>query len=464
LVGNSESVKLVVAALYVLNQPGIGFYMSDFLIKLNQVFPKSDFHTVIRNPKALKNENLDEILKLWGYDFNRREILAFPIYEMISTIIEIFGLQKLNDNRLASWMDYVFNLSQKTGFGLYDLLDDWKIQTSKLSIQIPEDVDAVNVLTIHKSKGLDWPVVIVAQGNWGRKHKKHSFWVELPKESALPVMILPSSKKVQESIFEKEFDEETGRIEVDNFNAMYVAFTRPAERLYVMTIKPDSDFFSDVFATLLELEGNEKVKVTYEEVKGKNVMKSFAYGHEKRLPPEEELEGNPFDLVHLQNNKNSLYRDKLKVKKNYLKWMNDSGERDYGNLVHKAFSFIPDLTDVNQSVEKLVALGDLGLDEVSPMKSVISDVINHPQLASYFEKGLIVKNEEDIVLPNGDFLRPDRVVIRGNDACVIDFKTGMRKPEHDQQITSYRLQLEQMGYENVKSLLVYTTKLEVVEV
>lgn len=463
LVSNSDAVKLIVSTLWFLNQPGESFYMSDFLIKLNQVYPKNDFHEIIKYPKELTEEKLLHILGLWGYPLRRNELLAFPVYEMISAIVEVFGLQKLKDNRLAAWMDYVFNLSQKSGFGLYDLLDDWKGQIHKLSIQIPEDVDAVNVLTIHKSKGLDWPVVIVAQGNWNKKHNSHSFWVDIPEEKPLPVMILPASKQVENSIFEKEYTQEMGKVEVDNLNAMYVAFTRPAQRLYVMSVKPTSDFFGEVYSTLLEMEGNKKVTVTHEEIKGKSVMKSFLYGNENGPVHKGSSTSEATELIQLKNQKNSLYREKLKVKKNYLKWMNDSGERDYGNLVHKVFSFIEYPTDVDNALQKLVAVGDIELTEVAEMKKMVTQVMQHPKLQPYFKDGLIVKNEEDIVLANGDLLRPDRVVIDGNNACVIDFKTGMRKPEHDQQILSYQIQIKQLGYENVKAILIYTNDLEVVE-
>ncbi|MFT6800922.1 MAG: ATP-dependent exoDNAse (exonuclease V) beta subunit [Salibacteraceae bacterium] len=464
LVKNSEAVQLVVATLWYLNQPGETFYISDFLIKLNQISPKADFHSVIRNPKDLDEDKLVQILAMWGYRFNRNQILAFPVYEMVSAIVEIFGLQKLKDNRLASWMDYVFNLSQKTGFGLYDLLDDWKVQNAKLSIQIPEDVDAVNVLTIHKSKGLDWPVVILAQGNWTKKHNKHNIWVDVPDANPLPVMILPTSDQVKDSVFSEEYEKEMQRIQVDNFNALYVAFTRPAERLYVMTIKPEADFFGEVMGTLYQMEGHELVNTNYTDVDGKSLIKTFSYGTEQRAEQEESDSIPEIQVLQLSNLKNSLYRDKLKVKKNYLKWMNDSGERDYGNLVHKAFSFINDEDDIAFAMEQLVNTGDIEKEEVDALVTLIKEVIHHPQLSQYFNKGLEVKNEADLVLANGDLLRPDRVVIDGEDACVIDFKTGMRKPEHEQQIVSYKIQLEKMGYENVKSLLIYTHKLEVVEV
>ena len=464
LVCNSAAVKLVVSVLNYLNQPGELYYISDLLIKLNQINPKADFHAVIRNPKELNEQVLTHILAGWGYAFDRNEVLSFPVYEMVSTIIETFGLEKLKDNRLAAWVNYVFNLSQKTGFGLYDLLDDWKVQSSKLSIQIPEDVDAVNVMTIHKSKGLDWPVVILAQGNWTSMHKDNSIWVDVPDSNPLPAIILPVSKKLEGTVFERACQEELERVNIDNFNALYVAFTRPAERLYVMTFDPEKQFFGEVFETLKTMEGRELVTTTYaDNEKGERSLKTFSYGNSMREFKEEKNNTQEVGVLQIPNKNNSLYRNKLKVKKNYLKWMSDTGERDYGNLVHKAFSFIETENDIDFALNCLLATGELENTEKETMREVIQNVLNHPDLSPLFKEGLIVKNESDIVLANGELLRPDRVVIDGNQACVIDFKTGMRKPEHDEQILSYKIQLEKMGYENVRAILIYTHQLEIIE-
>lgn len=119
---------------------------------------------------------------------------------------------------------------------------------------------------------------------------------------------------------------------------------------------------------------------------------------------------------------------------------------------------------MDKAISRLIAAGDLERTEIGEIKVIMNRVMNHPELKPYFKVGLIVKNETDIVLANGDLLRPDRVVIDGNTACVIDFKTGMRKAEHDTQIIAYKSKLIDMGYQDVKSLLVYTHDLEVMEV
>ena len=462
LVNNSNAVKLIVSTLYHLNQPGERFYMSELLIRINEVSTKADFHAQIAEVKTITPDKFKSILLGWGIVLERNEILSLSLYEMVSTILEVYGLHRLKDNRLAAWMDYIYKLSLKSGFGLFDLLDDWSAQESKLSIQTPEDVDAVNVMTIHKSKGLDWPIVILAEGNWSKAHKKHSIWVDIPDKNPIPVAILPHNKELENSVFEPEFQLEEKKVILDNLNALYVAFTRPADRLYVMSHKPNTAFFKELFPIISNLEGEQVGETSYVEIKGKSVLESISYGIKERNEKEDKEQENQPKLIKIKNHKNSAYRKKLKVKKNYIKWLNNAGERDFGTLVHKAFSFVEVESDIPQAIEKLVMQGDIEVGEKAEFQKMLVDVISHPKVAPYFKLGLTVKNEAEIVLQNGELLRPDRVVMDGEETTVIDYKTGMRKPEHDEQILSYKSQLMRMGYKNVNAVLIYTNDVEVV--
>ncbi|UTW65689.1 UvrD-helicase domain-containing protein [bacterium SCSIO 12643] len=459
LVNNAQSVKLVSAVLKHLNQPGEKFYMYEILIRFNEIKLRPDFHQVIGERSEMNMLKLTSVLLGWGIEFNRMSILSFPLYEMVSEVLQVFGLDQTKDNRLATWMDYVYKISLKSGKGLYDLLDDWEEVQTKLSIQIPEDIDAVNVLTIHKSKGLDWPVVIIAEGNWNSKHNKHSFWVEFPKADPIPVAILPHTVKLEKTIFSKDYECENEKIELDNLNAMYVAFTRPSERLYVMSVKPNADFFKPMYSIIEDWE-DDLFQKEYNET-GKKVLSKFSYGT-KALKTSEHKAKNA-EVLKIENYKNSAYRDKLKVKKNYVKWMNDTGERAYGNLIHKAFSYIDSVEDLTEAVLKLEMEGDIKPDEKEVIEGKLSEVIQHPQVSEFFKWGVQVKKEAEIILSNGDLLRPDRVVIEDEQAIVIDFKTGMKKTDHHAQITSYKNQLIGMGYQDVRAVLIYVDPVEVVE-
>ena len=469
LVKNSPYVNLVMAVLHHLNHPAEPFFMNEILVRINEIWLKESFHTVMGEPDKMTQEKFLTTLLSWGYNLERTSILTKPLYELVTGVLNVFDANDVKDNRLAAWINYVYEKSLKVGFGLYDLLDDWRLQQDKLSIQIPDDVDAVNVMTIHAAKGLDWPVVILAQGNWQGKHKEHSFWVEFENEDPVPAALIPHTSSVTETKFNKEYEEEENAIILDNLNAMYVAFTRPAERLYVFSIKPKTYFFKELFPVLLDFGGFAKLKYhDFERENKKGQIKierelvKFSYGEtSKNLKDTSKPNSN---LLKIPNRRNSTYQQKLKVKKNYIKRMNDSGQRDFGNLVHKAFSFINSAKDVDKTVNDLHKSGEISKEEKVELKEHILHVIEHAEASKYFDEKLNVKNEAEIILANGDLLRPDRVVIENKNATVIDFKTGMKKPAHEQQVLAYKNQLLKMGYNHVTAVLIYTGEAEIVEV
>jgi predicted Ser/Thr protein kinase len=85
-------------------------------------------------------------------------------------------------------------------------------------------------------------------------------------------------------------------------------------------------------------------------------------------------------------------------------------------------------------------------------------------LAPHFEKGLIIKNESEIITDNGELFRPDRVVINGKKAVIIDYKTGGEKSSHKKQVIQYGELLQKMGYEVTAKLVVYIEEERVVSV
>jgi ATP-dependent exoDNAse (exonuclease V) beta subunit len=406
--------------------------MNELLMRFNEIRPQKTFHTIMANAKNITADEFNKILMTWGVTFDRSEILTQPLYEMVTGLLNVFGANDVKDNRLAAWLGYVYQQSLKIGYGLYDLLDDWKLQEEKLSIQIPEDVNAVRVMTIHAAKGLDWPVVILAQGNWRVSHQSHSFWVELPDAKPIPAALLPHNSRVEKTIFKEQYQQEVDAVLLDSINAMYVAFTRPSQRLYVFAIKPKEGFFKELMPILTNIN-HPKVRDVYAEinyiskggVKTSTELISWSYGATEFHDGEKKEEDS--NLIQLSNRRNSAYQKKLKVKKNYMKRMNNSGQRDFGNLVHKAFSFIETANDVAKAVNDLWKSGEVNDTEKVELTNHIHRVISHRDVAHYFTGSVEIKNEAEIILANGDLLRPDRVLISQNTATVIDFKTGMKK-------------------------------------
>ena len=136
--------------------------------------------------------------------------------------------------------------------------------------------------------------------------------------------------------------------------------------------------------------------------------------------------------------------------------------REYGILVHYILSKIKTKEDVEMVIEQAVLAGDITLDESQKMMIEIKQLVSINSIASYFEKGVEVKNELEILTATGEILRPDRVVVANNHAIVIDYKTGKKNAQkYHAQMRDYEFALLSLGYTSVKKLLLYIQEQEV---
>lgn len=136
--------------------------------------------------------------------------------------------------------------------------------------------------------------------------------------------------------------------------------------------------------------------------------------------------------------------------------------RELGVLIHLILSQIKTIDDLETVLQKTVLLGDITEQERVALKASITQIISQKELLPYFQKGVEVKNELEILSKDGTILRPDRVVVNQKEAVVIDYKTGKRNPKkYHAQMSNYQKALEQLGYTSVKKILVYLQENEI---
>lgn len=135
-----------------------------------------------------------------------------------------------------------------------------------------------------------------------------------------------------------------------------------------------------------------------------------------------------------------------------------SQRQQWGSLIHYILSMIKIPNDIDPTIEKLNVEGIIDDKEVSEIRKLIVEFINHPDVKPYFNEGLNVKSESEIILPDGHTLRPDRLVFEKDKIIVIDFKTGQSKKSHHKQIKNYQKILKDMGYVNTEGVLLYISQ------
>ncbi len=388
------------------------------------------------------------------YLFNLDYLRQSSVFDGLECAIRQFNLVQNTTAYITFLLDAVLDVEEKEGTNISVFLDYWEKKKGTLSVVAPENVDAINIMTIHKSKGLEFPFVVFPYANtliYPRQESK--LWLPVAKEHFNDFDELLINKKNEVPNYsetaEHVFYEENEKQELDAFNLLYVAMTRAVKALYVITQKKSNkenayatDNYAGLFIHFLKLKGlwNEN-QTTY-------TFGNLEYNFSNTIQIKQ---------YHIPFQTTNKERPAFKIlAKSGSLWETDRQEAlNRGNLIHKLLSLIDTSQDLHKAFELLIRNGDIESKEIEDLKAKVIQVIAHPELKSYFESGSTVKREKDIITENGLILRPDRVVIHGHELTLIDFKTGKKDIRYHQQLQTYADALKAMGYTIKNRILVY---------
>jgi ATP-dependent exoDNAse (exonuclease V) beta subunit len=466
LIQNSLKVCFIIDVLKVLQNANDEETRFEVLYFLHQ-------HLQIKNPKHIffkefskvDNQTIFESLKLYGISFEISTFYQLPFYEKIEEIIRGFNLIHTSDAYLQFFLDVVIE-QQRKSTDVADFLEFWELKKDKLSIVAPGSSNAVQIMTIHKSKGLEFPVVIFPCDVNIYKQINPKVWLnELPENyDNFEELLIPYNKElsyVNDTGLEI-YNQQREELELDNFNLLYVSLTRAVEQLYVITEmkisakgEENTNFYSGVFINyliqnklwkegVLEYYFGDEIRVSKNELQS-----SVAEIHQK------------FISTPWQEHNVVLLAGASKL------WDTNQGEAiNFGNLFHEILSKIITEKDVSKIIAAYHQEGIIDKNQLLIINSTIISVVNHPKLASYFSEEVTVYNEREIVDTDNQIIIPDRLVFLGeNEVVIIDYKTGNPSAEHHQQLLKYERVLKTMHFKVDKKLLIYINdKIDVVEV
>jgi ATP-dependent exoDNAse (exonuclease V) beta subunit len=466
LIQNSVKVCFIIDVLKVLQNPNdeeTRFEMLYFLHQHLQVekpkhvffkeFAKSDTATIL------------ESLKSYGVSFEISTFFQLPFYEKIEEIIRGFNLVNSSDAYVQFFLDVVLEQQRKsTDIGAF--LEFWEIQKEKLSIVAPESANAVQIMTIHKSKGLEFPVVIFPCDVDIYRQINPKVWLdELPENyDNFKELLVDFSKSLSEvnSRGLEIYNQQREELELDNFNLLYVALTRAVEQLYVITEKKisakgeeNTNFYSGVFINYLIKNDRWDEDVL-----------EYSFGNEMRVSiSKQEISQTEvhqkFISTPWQEHNVVLLASASKL------WDTTQGEAiNFGNLFHEMLAKITTKNDVDKVVEQYQQQGFIDRAKSLIIKKTINAVVMHPKLENYFSKDVIIYNEREIVDVDNQVIIPDRLVFTDKkEVVIIDYKTGNPSKEHHQQLLKYERVLKSMNFKIDKKILIYLNdEIDVVEV
>lgn len=385
-------------------------------------------------------------------DFGIIRLSKMALYELMEELIRIFGLDKEPNAYVQFYLDEVLNYSIKKNNNLNDFITWWEDKKSKASLVMPQGVDAVSIMTIHRSKGLEFPAVILPFSNGKVKNGKDNLWIDLPEDvvPGMPSALVPVSQELKETAYGDLYEEEKNKSLLDSLNVLYVGFTRPEERMYILADQPSrnpqnmgkiSDMLAYYYQTTGEWQDGKKV-----------------YSSGEATPHTVHRKAAPDTMFDLQTFNSNRWRDNIRMRAAAPGiWNTEMAEtkKNYGVLVHTALARIKYAEDVNAALESMLAEGLINAEEGSHLLPMLQQLVAKEELQPYFQQDLVVKTEAEIIAPDGKSSRLDRVVFNGKEAVLIDYKSSVEKDEHKKQITEYGRLLEQMGYSVKKKLLVY---------
>lgn len=449
LLKNSAEVNFVFSTLkYLLNDNDTisRAAMAEYLVHATGA--NVPVHEALQQAIAPGNEAFQKLLNNLGFAFNPYIAGKLPLYELCEEIIRSFGLGAEGDPYLVFFLDEVLSFSRKNPSDLKDFTEWWDEQKEKASLVTPSGADAVTLLTIHKSKGLEFPAVVFSFANW-TQGKSDPLWVELDEGAAgkLGSAILPFNSNLEGTAFAGAYEEERSKRKLDDLNLLYVAMTRASERLCIITNPPRgtknvSAHFINYLKSLGEWDDN---KLLY-------LFGSF----NKRKAKEERAQAGAYTLQHSAG---SAWRDKVKIRSGSGEvWETDAEKerREYGILMHEALSRIAHEEKLRPALEDMLLEGLVDEEEKDKLLKEIGKLIASPSIKPYFATNTEVRTEAEILLENGESYRPDRVIVAKGKVTVIDYKTGKKKDEHKAQLEKYASILARMGYEEVEKVLIYT--------
>lgn len=518
----SLSVNIIVSAMHLLTHPDDVLTRGKLVKLYNQEVLKKpltdiDLLVSINESNNIETKNIDkkerrklateqQMAKLNSqlppeYVANRELLLGLPIVDLVDKLFMLFGLDQLEgqSSYICTLYDTLNDFLKDHTADIDDFINEWENSLSSKTIQ-SDEIEGIRIMTIHKSKGLEFDNVIIPFCNW-EMEKKGTLWCETKNKPApynkLPLLPIDFSRdKLIGTVFEDDYKEEHFQNIVDNLNLLYVAFTRASKNLFVFGLRQGKTTLDNIakgtppgnrsYAIELALrqvsEQLQGSSLSFPDDIGSEIH--FEYGtlapetHEK----EHAVADNPFLIKpdkHIVSIATYPQAATFKQSNKSIEFVKgedvDPSDRTryikIGNVLHQLFSTIYTTADIPARLNELEQQGIIYNDEITSaqLRTRIEDAITNPQVQEWFSKRWQLYNECTILEYNKDTNemeehRPDRVMTDGKEFVVVDFKFGKEREEYKKQVQQYMEILIRMGHKKVSGYLWYVVKNNVVEV
>lgn len=433
---NPKNKPCLIMMMYHLNTLG-KVHMPDFTLEMKGI---------------LDIENHEEILqfihKKYSLQLKQDNFPRFNLYNFIEYYVNEFSVENKETDFLLNFLEMLFNFTQNAGASTKEFLKYWDEEASSYTIQASENIDAIQIMTIHKSKGLEFPIVFIPMINKNRDNE-FTNWFETNESEALKAVNINQFSKNLE-VYDEEIQlfnkKNSYKNLIDRLCLQYVATTRPVEQLFFYLQKANKtsnnleilDFFQSKNTS--EADEFDLYAVNPEMLK--------KYSRDK---------SSSFKTQNIQNLKNVNEKStSIKIATPSKNYQVRNEKVRIGLFVHELLSKINTEKDIPKVLEGYALEGQITLEEKNEIQVTLQEIVQ--RYAEFFDEKWEVINEKDIMISkNGEshILRPDRILKSEEGYIIVDFKTGEQKSKDEAQIEGYKNVLENLGKKVLKTQIIY---------
>jgi ATP-dependent exoDNAse (exonuclease V) beta subunit len=406
------------------------------------------------------------------------KIRSHSLFDMVEQIIALFDVGNWQKEAVfvQTFQDIVLKFSTGKTADLNSFLKWWAKNGEKQCVPSPENQQAFRIMTIHKSKGLDFPVVIIPFCDWDLDSRmRNILWCE-PRETPFnefPLLPVEYSSKLSQSVFAEDYFDEQMHQYIDNLNIAYVAFTRAKNELICFSpMQKENDeltkinSFSALLALSFRLNQHSKELIS---------LNTYYNDEEKTFTLGERIQRNiSTKKTEEQNEKINTYptissSDRLKIRHQSFDFRLENqtltdNRLKYGAIMHRILQEINQKPDQELVIQDFVRNGFINASESRIVSQELEEFWKIPETSEWFSADTKTLNEATILTPQGGLYRPDRVIINGETATVIDYKFGENESKsHLTQVHRYMDLISEMNYQ-VEGFVFYVSLRKVVEV
>ena len=474
ILNNSIAVQLIVAQLEFIIKP-YDFVLENFirLYQLSDIFTDEQ----IDGPFNLSNNfTNEEVNKKWEeYKTELFDLQKKPLYDLVEAIINKLPDYIYNKNReyIKAFLSKVLDYINTETSDISQFLNYWDIQKKDTALTLPENQNAIKILSVHKSKGLEFEAVIIPFLDWGLS-KTSKIWVSPTIEPYNKIGYLPISggeNLLNLSHFKKEYLTEKTSSITDTLNVCYVAFTRAKTSLSLIIKEHKEKSKSVNYSTVIDDFIKTYISNPAIESKVNQETKNIEIGKlEKREKKREEetLQTDRIsETIEIAEYRHTPIQGRIInhiESKEYFSQSEEEKEAiSYGRLMHEVFEKIKTKDDINKAVTELKISGKISSFEIDNFMNLITEKLNNPKIQKWFDGAYRVKTETDIIASN--IRRPDRVMISDEEILVVDYKFGVTKNDKNiKQVEEYLRLIHQIESKKVRGFVWYINLNEIDEV